>query len=321
LLRIGYEDDARHTTVRVKRFVPARGRLHFNTLKGPPGGAEIPVFLIDRRSTDLVRELDRLSRLLDAYPVAGASGRPMISRPIRRRPLGGAAADMTVGRLPGRSAASRQSGVWLSPEALDQTPPKRSASTWWWLPPVLWPENQVLMERLIGDTRTKGGRNFVINAPWQAALFDRKHEVTLWAGPFCNLANPLSLEAVAGLGVAGAVVSPELGRQDTLEMPARSPLPLGIVLSGSWPLCISRILAEDAKTETLLVSPRSEGGWVRQYGQDYWVYPDWQLDLTAQKKELLQAGYRVFISLVERPPQGIRLKRRPGLWNWNVDLR
>ena len=124
------------------------------------------------------------------------------------------------------------------------TPSKASAAVWWWLPPVIWPaaeeDTRALLERLLRG----GARRFVLNDPWQAGLFAHPEKLTLWAGPFCNLANPLALDLLEQAGFAGAFVSPELGRETFLELPKISPLPLGMVLTGLWPLALSRVLSE-----------------------------------------------------------------------------
>ncbi|MGE5256816.1 MAG: hypothetical protein ACM3KE_09110, partial [Hyphomicrobiales bacterium] len=144
--------------------------------------------------------------------------------------------------------------------------------------------------------------------------------VTLWAGPFCNLANPLALESAASLGFSGAIVSPELAAADFLKLPGRSPLPLGIVIGGSWPLCVARAVASDLQLETPFRSPKGEDAWAVRYGSLYWVFPNWRLDLRDQKDTLRRAGYRLFIHLMEAVPTTIRLKDRPGLWNWEGAL-
>ncbi|MFZ0133322.1 MAG: U32 family peptidase, partial [Desulfobacterales bacterium] len=126
---------------------------------------------------------------------------------------------------------------------------------------------------------------------------------------------------VADMGFAGAFVSPELGRDDYLALPAASPLPLGIVVSGSWPLCISRTIAAGVKEDAPFTSPRGEQSWVHRHGSDYWMYPNWQLDLRAKTAELKKAGYRMIAHLIEPLPPEIRLKQRPGLWNWDIGLK
>ena len=166
----------------------------------------------------------------------------------------------------------------------------------------------------------KGARHFVLNAPWQVAFFNKQKGFHLWAGPFCNLANPLAIAQAQSLGLSGVIVSPELGREDYLQLPQHSPLPLGIVIAGSWPLCVARPLAEEVKPYQAFSSPRQEQAWVAKYDTDHWVFPNWKMDLNSQKKLLQKAGYKMFIDLVEPIPKTVKLKNRKGLWNWDISL-
>jgi putative protease len=64
-----------------------------------------------------------------------------------------------------------------------------------------------------------------------------------------------------------------------------------------------------------------EQAWATRHGSDYWIYPNWKLDLRAHKNELRKAGYALFIDLIEPLPKGVKMKRRKGLWNWDINLR
>jgi putative protease len=157
--------------------------------------------------------------------------------------------------------------------------------------------------------------------PWQMALFNRPEGLSLWAGPFCNAANALCLETFRTLGFAGAFVSPELGESDILTLCRQSPLPLGIVLSGHWPLCISRTLADDMRLRVPFDSPRGEQAWADQFGPDYWIFPNWRMDITEKRTLLEQAGIQMFAHLDEPVPKAVTIKKRPGLWNWEIGLK
>ena len=123
------------------------------------------------------------------------------------------------------------------------------------------------------------------------------------------------------LGFAGAIVSPELGSKGYIQLARQRPLALGIVLSGNWPLCVSRTKAQSLKINESFNSPRGEAAWLARHGNDYWMYPNWKLDLRAHQKTLKQAGYSLFVHLNEPLPKKVKLKRRPGLWNWDLDLK
>ncbi len=131
----------------------------------------------------------------------------------------------------------------------------------------------------------------------------------------------LKPEVAESLGFNGVIVSPELGREDYLQLPRHSPLPLGIVIAGSWPLCVARSLAEEVKPYKAFSSPRGEQAWVAKYDTDYWVYPNWKMDLKSQKNLLQKAGYKLFVDLIEPIPRTVKLKKRQGMWNWYISLK
>jgi putative protease len=106
-----------------------------------------------------------------------------------------------------------------------------------------------------------------------------------------------------------------------LALPEQSPLPLGIVLTGNWPLCISRIIAPGFKIEQPFTSPKGERAWIKMYQDMFWMYPAWEMNLREHKEALNKAGYTVFVNLKEPLPKGVSLKKRPGLWNWKINLR
>jgi putative protease len=68
-------------------------------------------------------------------------------------------------------------------------------------------------------------------------------------------------------------------------------------------------------------SPRGEQAWVERHGPDYWVYPNWRLDITGKRALLERAGMRMFAHLDEPVPRGVSVKKRPGLWNWEIGLK
>lgn len=320
LLRTGYEDDAFHSLHRVRKYVPKRGRYY---LKAAPGkGAEkgTPVFLVDRQEPGLAAEINALASQLDPPPPRLED--PPVG-PIRfpgKRKKQKIVGELTVFRRLARRAGQAPVGHWLGPEALAGKHRGRASDVYWWLPPVIWPAEEAALGELVDGARQAGGRHFVLNAPWQTVFFRTPARLDVWAGPFCNLTNPLALNALADLGFSGAIVSPELGRADVLSLPARSQLPLGIVLSGHWPLCVARG-AGNPDPDRVVVSPRGEQAWVHRHGANDWIFPNWKLDLTDRKNTLTRAGYQLFIHLEEPVPRGLSLKRRPGLWNWEVGLK
>lgn len=323
VLRIGYEDDAWHVVRRMKRFVPARGRYQLKALSRDRRVKGAPVFLVDRQEghlRDMLAELEQelvIGEPLKRYPKRMAVPPEKIRRPLKPR----AAVDMQVNRTTVSKSGSGETGFWLSPESLAACRKKLAGKVWWWLPPVLWPGQAKALRELVGLAVGSGARRFVLNMPWQPALFENRGRMTLWAGPFCNITSGLAVSALQRLGFSGAIVSPELGEKDYLALPGQSALPLGIVLSANWPLCISRTLAEEFKEGMAFTSPKGETAWAAKYGQDYWLFPNWKVDLREKRELLAAAGYTVFVHLFEPVPKTVGIKKRPGLWNWKLGLR
>lgn len=320
-LRVGYEDQQGHALVRVKKSVPRNGKFYLNLAGKKVPARGTPVFLTDRREKSLDKMIADLEAELAELPPVKI-GNPSFS--LKSPPpgkTGRRAVSVDVYRTSRRNRPAAAQGLWLYDNLLKTLKKGMLKQAWCWLPPVIWPQNEAAVQDQVTAAKRSGCRQFVLNAPWQMTFFDSKENLTLWAGPFCNAANSLAFKTLAELGFAGVVVSPELGRQEYLELPAKSPLPLGIVASGHWPLCVSRAVSDDIKTGDVFTSPRGEQGWVVKYDADYWVFPNWQLDLKDEVPGLEQAGYKLIINLVEPVPRGVKLKKRPGKWNWKIGLK
>ena len=104
-------------------------------------------------------------------------------------------------------------------------------------------------------------------------------------------------------------------------LPRHSPIPLGIVIGGDWPLCVARTAAPELALGTAFSSPKGEEAWVVKHGNLFWTYPNWRLDLRDRQEELRRAGYGLFVHLVGPVPEHITLKERPGVWNWQGGLQ
>ena len=227
-------------------------------------------------------------------------------------------------------SAKEMKGLWLSSASLKRCAPGMQKEVWWFLPPVVWPSGEKQLLSVISQLRASGARNFVLNIPWQISCFygekgtlsksGKEDDLNLWAGPFCNVANHAHLQLLKTMGLSGAFVSPELGSEDFHLLPKKSSLPLGIVTSGHWPLAISRTVSEDMTLDQIFKSPRGEEAWVTKKESDYWIYPNWTIDLSIHQSQLGDAGYTLFLEIDEPVPKGILLKKRPGLWNWDLNL-
>ncbi len=321
LLRLGYEDELWHSTIKVGKYIPKGGRFFLKSISEKNSEKKIPVFLIDRQEKDLEDMMSKIEKELPRTPVLESNASVFfIRRPKKSGKKNGTVSDLRVFRQIDKTKPYGVSGLWLSDQALKKLPKKIWTRIWWWLPPVIWPDDEQKFKELVYYVVNNGAKIFVLNAPWQTTFFTQPRGTNLWAGPFCNTANVLALKTLASLGYKGAIVTPELGQKDFLLLPKQSPLPLGIVLSGNWPLCISRVLSNDLETETSFKSPKGEAAWVKKYDSNYWVYPNWKLDLRTQRKALEKAGYKLFVHLMEPIPKDVTLKKRPGLWNWELEL-
>ncbi|WP_028315690.1 peptidase U32 family protein [Desulfatibacillum aliphaticivorans] len=320
VLRVGFEDEPWHQTVLVRKRQPKAKPLPCSAVKAlPPDNT--PVFLIDRKEPELMQEIKELQAKTDKFPSPKIE--PSQFSVYKPKPHKGRVRTQTMhvnrrapqGRIPGNR------GLWLDSFNLKSVPQKSVSDIWWWLPPVIWPNEEEWFAGMVGKALAKGARKFVANAPWQAAfLQSSKKPLVAWAGPFCNAGNVLAINQMKKLDFKGVILSPELTREDYLRLPRESPLPLGIVTEGLWPLCVSRTIAEGVKEESAITSPMNETLWVRKYGQNYWVFPGWPMSLSAEKKTLANAGYALFIAMHEPWPKAVPRANRTSQINWNLKL-
>ncbi|WP_165176303.1 peptidase U32 family protein [Desulfovibrio sp. ZJ369] len=324
LLRVGVEDERWHATLPVTRRIPKAGSLTLRLPRHKTPRTGTPVFLIDRREPELMLLLKDWQARLDALPARrsrAVESAPRLPVAVRARPGPDIflRSSLPQGRET-RGGRNQIMGLWLSPRSagISRTVTPRIS---WWLPPVIWPDEEENFQRLITRLWRDGARHFVCNAPWQRGLFPADAGAAdLLAGPFCNAANAAALGVLARMGFVGAFAAPELSREDLLALPGQSPLPLGLVLDGFWPVGISRFGLLGIKTDEPFLSPKGEAFWARQYGGNIWIYPGWPLDLSAKRQELTAAGYGFFAHMRENPPAALPELRRQGLFNWEGAL-
>ncbi len=324
LLRIGYEDAEGHALQKVHTSIPKRGKLHLKFREGFKPSKESPVFLIDRREKELQAMISALESELGDIPAETVQPSrlqfsDLMGKTLKKKHGKPPVTDLRVFRKAPRMIKPGDA-VWLSPENLDAIPGKFAGICRFFLPPVIWPADEALWQELVSRAVKKGGRHFVLNAPSQIVLFDRPGTLDLWAGPFCNIGNSVTAAILSGLGFSGVFASPELSRSDFLALAEKSPLPLGLVIEGPMPLVIARTLNEQIKPLNPFSSPKGEEAFAVRHGSDVWIYPNWTLDLTEKKSELIRAGYTVFAHLTEQFPSGITMRNRPGKWNWDLTL-
>jgi len=188
-------------------------------------------------------------------------------------------------------------------------------------PPVIWPSDEEKYTKAINRMIELKAFNFILNSPWHIHLVKKNRNLSIWAGPFCNVSNTLAIGVLKSLGFTGVIVSPELSSEAFLQLPKRSPLPLGIITSGYFPFAVSRIVSDEIKENELFFSPKKEGGFVKKYDDSYYIYPAWELDIKDKETLLKNAGYTLFLRMDERAPSTDKnRKRQKSQWNWNLSL-
>lgn len=328
-LRIGYEDESWHQTLPVNRAVPKGGSLTLKLAKHKTPKNGTPVFLIDRKEAGLLALLAQWQKKLDARSPKMKSDKGLMEF-TPTPPKGGAQAKrleiMLRSSLPkgreGKSGVKPGSvqGIWLSPKGLSEVSKTLYGRISWWLPPVIWPDEEERWQKLVRQALRNGGRHFVCNSPWQAEFFAGAKDAVLSAGPFCNITNAFAIAELKNMGFSQVIVSPELGGDDYKTLPAASPLPLGLVISGFLPVGLARHKIEPLKDGELWFSPKREGFWTRRYGENTWIYPAWPLDMSKHLPDLEKAGYKTFIHMNEYPPKGAENAARTSDFNWNIGV-
>jgi putative protease len=141
-LRIGYEDDAWHHTVDLKKAVPKKGKFFFQLFRGRKPAKGTPVFLIDRREPVLAEKIEALEQQLgpDKGPLDQASSFSLrLSPGSPKKPH---VRFMHVLRKPGPRMRKTSLAIWLDLERSIQPNLDEPVHTWWWLPPVIWPDDE-----------------------------------------------------------------------------------------------------------------------------------------------------------------------------------
>ena len=321
LLRIGSEDDSFHDIQRVTRAVPKKGKFYLNKQSRFKIKTGTPVYIIDRRGPELEAEIKALDEELNG--LEKISVRPvepeknvLSSRRPPQKSMSIRDILLTRGRLKLQHRDGDQ-GVWISHKGYSIPP---SPGSWLWLDPVLFPGEEKICADYIASAVKKGAKNFVLNSLWQISLFSNAKQLNIWAGPFCNIANSHAVNLLKQQGFSGVIVSPELDQETFMSLPIKSELPLGVVIYGNWPLGISRIISKDLEPDKAFTSPKGETAWISKYNSNYYIFPNWLLNLTSRKEALAKAGFSLFIHMHEPIPKDIRMKDRPGIWNWDLNF-
>lgn len=327
LLRIGVEDSYGHKIVKITRSVPKQGKFAFsaNTKTGLPFPGS-PIFLIDRREKALdqmIRELEREFSSISSSIETKIEPPEFKVSSIKNTRMKSRKADRPIEmRFKGPAYSGTANSKWLLPHELEKIHKPDCSKIWWWIQPVTWPEEDTDFETLLKNAAEKGATNFVVNSIWHYETVRKicGSNARVWAGPFCNISNSYVIRQLEKMGFEGVIVSPELPEEIFTILPSVSTLPLGAVVSGLWPLAISRIKADDLKQDVPFKSPKGEEAFITKKDSNWWIYPNWKLDITGKIAILEKAGYRSFVHMEEKYPSSMKLKSREGLWNWNIKL-
>jgi len=324
LIRLGYEDEPGHRTLSVRRKVPKRGRMDvpFNPkYKGPQVQPGAKVFLVDRREPELMKLLKNLENELELFPAPESKEStftptwPKTASRAKIKPE-----TTMLFRTPPRGRIFGKTAFWLDRSNIGKVPTSIVSRSQWWLPPVVWPDEDKMIRSHIKEAVKKGAKEFVLGSPWQAEYFEDRKNTTLVAGPFCNASNRLALKVLMDLGCSSAIIAPELPAEDVFELAKNPPIPLGFVLKGLWPFGVARFLAEEVNYDEPIKSPMNEVLFVRKFGENKWIYPAWELDLSEEYKALEKAGFRNFITIREEWPKAVPRPSRTSTFNWKLQL-
>lgn len=321
LLRIGSEEDPFHSIQRVTRAIPKKGKFYLKKQSKARIKKGTPVYIIDRRETELATTIKALDQELaqikkiTVKPDKNKLKSTLLEKAIKSK---NRITELTIsrGKLKPPSGSSL-TGAWISSQGYSLRPKIKS---WLWIDPLLFPSEEKICSQYIDTAIKKGAKNFVLNALWQLSLFKNPKQLNLWAGPYCNITNSTTINVLKQYGFSGAIVSPELDQDTFCSLPQNTQLPLGVVIYGNWPLGISRIISQDLKTNLGFTSPKGEIAWISKQNSNYYIFPNWYLDLTSKKEQLKKAGFALFVNMFENVPKSIKIKDRPGLWNWNLKL-
>jgi len=325
LIRIGYEDQPGHRTIPIRRRVPKRGRMDIPFSRhhtGPPVPSGTKVFLVDRREPELSKLIKGLQAELEFFPAPESKESRFTPTWPKAAPRNKKSRSETINlfRQPPRGRSYDRSAFWLEKSTISKIPQKTVIRAQWWLPPVIWPDEDKKYRSLIKEAVKKGAKEFVINAPWQAAYFEDRKSTTLVAGPFCNASNRLALGVLQKLGCSSAIISPELPYEDIYTLAQSPPVQLAYVIKGLWPFGIARFQSEAVNFDETIKSPMHEVSFVRQHGQNNWIYPGWELDLTKEYKQLEKLGIKTFITIKEPWPKNVAKPKRTSDFNWKLKL-
>ena len=192
VLRLGYEDEPWHRIEKVTRAIPSGGKFFLKSSSSKQLSKGTPIFLIDRREKALEQMLSDLEARL-SKPVETIAGKSHFRArlPAEPRKKEKAIELHVYRRPPTHTKRAENIGIWLGDESINQATRKRMPAAWWWLPPVIWPDEEDHISTLVDKACNQGTRNFVLNALYQ--LYQRSDGSCLTSCPlqFHSYLHPL----------------------------------------------------------------------------------------------------------------------------------
>lgn len=318
-IRIGYEDEAWYTTIHIKQTHAINSEIPLTiTTKKIPKKA-ITAFLIDRKATLPKKGLSGLRQQLEEIPHRVSKQPSFTPHFARARSSSFTGVQKLQSAIP-KGKENKQQGLalWLSPRSVREVSRTIAPRVTWWLPPVVWHEDEGSFRSLLRQACKNGAKQFVCNEFMQYSLLPESSIKTL--GPFCNTSNVATLHVAKECGYSKAIVSMELTKEDLQSLARTSPLPLGFVTKGYFPIGITRFSPQGISLDKSFSSALKEDFWVKKYGSSYWFYPAWELDLSAFENELVSMGYSFFVHITEYAPKGVAVVRKQSTFNWHLSL-
>lgn len=303
-IRVSYEGEFAHQIVRINSYVKKGKRFLLKNGKIKSG---TPIFLIDRKEQQLVERINKLKQewmehksQFEFESIHCDNCNKLGETKLKKLNKKGIKNTFRLCISLYTKYQRKQNGAEHGYMLLDpkKTPDSniKDKNTWFWIEPVMWPEDEENWYHLITSLQKKGYKNYIVNSIYHLSLFDTQKN-NIWLGPYANIANSEIIGIAAKFGVKGVVISPELKREDYLEISQNSPLPLGILVYGLWPYTISRTKHPSVPVFKPIISPKKEKLWIADMGKNFYVYPNWVIDLRKEIPILKKAGFVMFLEL------------------------
>lgn len=314
VIRIGYEDDIWCTTLRIQKSYTMGATLpvRFASKKRPQ--KVITAFLVKRKAVLPMEALRALRKELQRIPYhvgKQSHGVPCFAHSARFAFHGVQYLQNTIPQ--GKANKKRGLALWLSPRSVNGVSRTIASRITWWLPPVVWHDDEKQFRALIAQACKNGAKHFVCNEFMQYSVLPENVVKTL--GPFCHASNIATLHLAKECGYTKAIVSTELNKEDICILAKESPLSLGVVTKGYIPIGITRFVPEGFSLHKGYRPPLQEKYWVKKYGSSYWLYPTKGVDMSSLEDELVEMGFSFFVHITEYLPKSVAMMSNRKIYN------